>query len=63
MSLPYFIQFNDLKERQIVNSRSHLKLLTEKANFPRGTKLGPRIRGWTEAEILDWIAGCQPVGE
>lgn len=36
-------------------SRSQVYELIKRDQFPKGIKLGARARGWSEADIQDWI--------
>lgn len=36
-------------------SKATVYKLIAAGEFPRGVKLGPRARGWTEKEIREWI--------
>jgi predicted DNA-binding transcriptional regulator AlpA len=58
--LPYYLRYRDLEQRQIVNSRAQLKYLQDNFGFPKPTKLGPRLAGWTEQQILGWLETQQP---
>ena len=49
------LRFADLKRNGIVNSWPQLKRLQADQKFPPGRMLSPNIRGWTEAEIDEWI--------
>jgi hypothetical protein len=52
-----FLRFNDLRNRGIVNSRSHLKGLQDNYGFPLGRLIGPNVRAWEEeTEINPWLA-------
>lgn len=56
--VPHFLNFNDLRARNIVRSRSHVKVLQEKHGFPMQMKLGPRAAGWPR--ISAWLETQQP---
>lgn len=60
-----FLRFDDLRDRRIVNNRTTLYRWINERGFPRGIKLGPNTRAWTEDEVEAWLAAqiaaeCEP---
>ena len=56
------LRFPDLKNAGIVNNRATLYRWIKNHGFPPGVMLGPNSRGWSEADILDWLSS-RPVKE
>ena len=50
-----------LRLRQVIDltglSRSTLYLYMQNQQFPIQVRLGPKIVGWVEDEVIDWIRG------
>ena len=55
MGIDRFLQFNDLRELGIVDSRVQLQRMIERADFPPGVRLGVSTRAWPESEIEAWL--------
>jgi predicted DNA-binding transcriptional regulator AlpA len=49
-----YVDFERLKEKNIVRSRATLCRLQQRLGFPRGVKLGAR-RVWDWTEVTAWI--------
>jgi prophage regulatory protein len=43
-------------EKQVGLSRSTIYSLMQQGLFPKPISLGPRSRGWLQAEITNWLA-------
>ena len=59
---PRILRFRDLKDAGIVNNRATLYRWIKDRGFPPGVLLGPKSRGWAEADVLSWLAS-RPVEE
>jgi predicted DNA-binding transcriptional regulator AlpA len=57
-----FLRFSDLKSRGLVSNWQTLLRWIETESFPKGRRLGPNTRVWTEGEIDNWIAS-RPAAE
>jgi prophage regulatory protein len=49
------LSYDDLRERGIPYSKSHIDLLVERDQFPKPVRLGKRRVGWTEEEVERWF--------
>ena len=56
-----WLRFRELRERNIVRSRTQLKNLVDNYNFPPGKMTGGN-RTWTNQEIEEWRESCPVEG-
>jgi hypothetical protein len=49
------LRFCDLQAHGIVDNRVTLRNWIANQGFPPGRKLGPNVRAWDEAEVLNWL--------
>ena len=54
MSLPKYLRFKDLQERNIISNWMTLKRRVENDGFPPGDYLGRNTRAWREDEVMAW---------
>ncbi len=49
------LRYPDLRERGIFRNRATLYRWIAAGQFPRGLKIGPNTRVWTEDEVNTWL--------